>query len=56
MYIIFPLLFSTYLAFAGIGAARGLDGSANTLATVLSGASRVRPRGLPKFKNNKGKK
>ena len=43
MYFIFPLLFSTYLAFAGIGAARGLDGSASTIAGVLGGGSRVRP-------------
>lgn len=56
MYIIFPLLFSTYLAFAGIGAARGLDGSASTFATVLGGASRIRPGRLPKFNPGKGKK
>lgn len=39
MYIVFPFLFTTYLAFAGVNAARGLDGAATAAMGRLNGAS-----------------
>lgn len=42
MYIVFPMLFTTYLAFSGMHAARGIDGAATSMMGRLSGASSVR--------------
>ncbi len=42
MYLIFPMLFTTYLAFSGMHAARGIDGAATSMMGRLSGASRIR--------------
>lgn len=42
MYVVFPVLFSTYLAFSGIGAARGIDGASSSFVRGLGGASQVK--------------
>lgn len=42
MYLVFPMLFTTYLAFSGVHAARGLDGAASTVMARLGAAGRVR--------------
>lgn len=38
MYLVFPVVFSTYLGFAGISAARGLNGASGGFSSGLSGA------------------
>lgn len=40
MYLVFPMLLTTYLAFSGIQAARGLDGISASAASRLDSASR----------------
>lgn len=49
MYVVFPFLFTVYLSFAGIHAARNLDASTQVLGQGMAGASRMRPR-MPRFK------
>lgn len=41
MYIVFPALFSVYLALSGMGAGRALDGAARTTFSRFSGATKV---------------
>jgi hypothetical protein len=45
---VFPVLFSTYMAFAGIHAARDLNGASGNLSSGMERASRINlklPRG-----------
>lgn len=55
MYVVFPLLFTTYLAFAGINAARGLDGVATAAMGRLNGASNVTSKMTRLLTKGKGK-
>ena len=43
LYVAFPFLFSIYLSFAGIHAARSLDGASGSLMDKMSNASRMNP-------------
>jgi TraG-like protein, N-terminal region len=47
MYLVFPMIFSAYMAFAGIHAARDLNGASGNLSSAMKGASRINVR-LPR--------
>ena len=52
MYIVFPILFSTYMAFAGIHAARDLNGASGNLSSGMANASRINPK-IPRIRLSK---
>lgn len=56
MYLVFPLLLTTYLGFAGLSAGHGLDGASSAFIGSLARASRMKASPLMVVRRGKGKK